>query len=83
MPKKRTVSSQNYCQITIFHTLTGTYCANAACCNRVVQDVMFELFTKNWEYGYVTDFADFESLATQWSAVVTAASDTEDYVTAV
>lgn len=44
---------------------------------------MFELFTKNWEYGYVTDFSDFESLATQWSAVVAAASDTESFVTPV
>ncbi|CAM9258258.1 unnamed protein product [Pylaiella littoralis] len=47
------------------------------------EDVMFELFTKNWEYGYVTDFSDFESLATQWSAVVAAASDTESFVTPV
>lgn len=47
-----------------------------------MQDVMFELFTKNWEYGYVTNFADFESLATEWSAVVAAASETEAFVTA-
>lgn len=44
------------------------------------QDIMFELFSKNWAYGYVTDFADFEALSTQWAAVVAAAADTEAFV---
>lgn len=38
------------------------------------------MFSKNWAYGYVTDFSNFEALATQWGAVVTAASDTESFV---
>lgn len=41
---------------------------------------MFELFSKNWAYGYVTDFADFEALSTQWPAVVAAAEDTQSSV---
>lgn len=41
---------------------------------------MFDLFAKEWGYGYVTNFADFESLATQWDAVVKAAADTEALV---
>lgn len=44
------------------------------------QDVMFELFTKNWAYGYVTDYDDFEFLSTQWFAVVASAYDTEAFV---
>lgn len=44
------------------------------------QDVMFELFSKNWAYGYVTDFASFETLSSQWPAVVAAAADTETSV---
>lgn len=41
---------------------------------------MFELFSKNWAYGYVTDLTNFEGLASQWNAVVTAAAETESFV---
>lgn len=41
---------------------------------------MFDLFAKDYGYGYVTDFYYFEVLATQWAAVVTAAADTEAFV---
>lgn len=51
--------------------------------NQPLQDVMFELFTKNWGYGYVTNYDDFEFLSTQWSAVVASAYDTEDFVETV
>eukprot|EP00752_Nemacystus_decipiens_P003780 g3480.t1 len=44
------------------------------------EDIMFELFSKNWAYGYVTNFADFEALSAQWPAVVAAAEDTETFV---
>ncbi|CAB1120657.1 unnamed protein product [Ectocarpus sp. CCAP 1310/34] len=44
------------------------------------EDVMFDLFTKNWAYGYVTNYDDFEFLSTQWSAVVASAYDTESFV---
>lgn len=41
---------------------------------------MFDLFAKDWGYGYVTNFEDFESLSTQWAAVVTSAAETEALV---
>lgn len=41
---------------------------------------MFDIFGKDWGYGYVTNFLDFEALATQWVAVVNAAADTETFV---
>lgn len=44
------------------------------------QEVMFELFDKNWGYGYVTESPGFEALAAQWVGVVNAAADTETFV---
>lgn len=38
------------------------------------------MFAKEYGYGYVTQFYDYEALATQWAAVVNAAADTETFV---
>lgn len=43
---------------------------------------MFDLFAKDWGYGYVTNMEHFVFLTNEWAQVVQAARDTNNIIIA-